>query len=101
MFARLLGNERLLRWMIRLSKQYGFARSDYIGTSVNGLYGVGERYRKKDAFPLAKVAFEGKMYPTLGCYEGYLKGIYGDYMTLPPKEKRTSHKIIVWAEGAF
>lgn len=34
--------------------------------------------------------FEGKMYPAAGNYDEYLKG-YGDYMKLPPIEKRISN----------
>ncbi|MBQ9631709.1 MAG: LicD family protein, partial [Lachnospiraceae bacterium] len=95
---RLVGNRRLVRRMIRFCRSRSFEESTFIGNTVNGLYGEGERFRRSQAFPPASVVFEGRVYPTLGCGKAYLEGIYGDYMTLPPKEKRITHQIRVFAE---
>lgn len=40
-----------------------------------------------------KVVFEGKEFPVFSYYHNYLKSVYGDYMALPPEEKRVSHPI--------
>ena len=37
------------------------------------------------------IEFEGKMYKTMVGYDEYLTASYGDYMTLPPVEKRETH----------
>ena len=37
------------------------------------------------------VLFEGKMYQSIANYDSYLTAIYGDYMLLPPVEKRITH----------
>ena len=37
------------------------------------------------------IEFEGKMYKTMVGYKEYLTMTYGDYMTLPPPEKRVQH----------
>ena len=39
------------------------------------------------------VLFEGKEYPTFNNYTAYLTSVYGDYMSLPPEDKRISHPI--------
>ena len=40
---------------------------------------------------LAPVTFEGKSYPAVRQLDFYLTRIFGDYMQLPPVEKRVSH----------
>ena len=94
--THLLGNRFLVRRMVREASKYPYESANYIGISANALYGVGERYRKDEAFPLIEVPFEGKQYPAVACYDGYLTGIYGNYMELPPEEKRKSHHIQVY-----
>ncbi len=41
--------------------------------------------------PYAHLEFEGKMYNVPCNWDLYLSSIYGDYMTLPPVEKRVAH----------
>ena len=36
------------------------------------------------------VTFEGEEYPAPIGWDTYLKGLYGDYMQLPPEDKRES-----------
>ena len=41
--------------------------------------------------PVKEVLFEGKYYNGMNDNDTYLKKIYGDYMKLPPEEKRRNH----------
>lgn len=41
--------------------------------------------------PYTQLEFEGKMYNAPRNWDLYLSNIYGDYMTLPPEEKRVTH----------
>ena len=41
--------------------------------------------------PYAQMEFEGKIYNVPRNWNLYLSRIYGDYMTLPPEEKRITH----------
>ena len=49
-------------------------------------------------FPAADIAsavdieFEGKYYKTMAGYSDYLQRTYGDYMTLPPPDRRVTHE---------
>lgn len=40
---------------------------------------------------MGTVTFEGKEYPSVKAYDTLLKALFGDYMQLPPVEKRVSH----------
>ena len=42
------------------------------------------------------IPFEGKQFKIMSGYDEYLKIMYGDYMQLPPPEKRVDHRMQVW-----
>jgi len=54
-------------------------------------------YRSKEILPTSvytdyiTLEFEGREFMAIKNYDTYLSAIYGDYMTLPPKEKQVSH----------
>jgi lipopolysaccharide cholinephosphotransferase len=61
-------------------------------TSWGGLYGYQkETFPLEDIIPVAKLTFDGKSYNVPNQWDRYLKQIYGDYMQLPPEDKRTAH----------
>ena len=46
---------------------------------------------RSNFIPVKKVSFEGKKYNGMNHHEPYLSNIYGDYMKLPPEDKRVNH----------
>ena len=46
-------------------------------------------YRYDEVFPLEKMVFEDAEFPVPKCWEKMLIDMYGDYMQLPPEDKRT------------
>lgn len=56
-------------------------------------YGIGNTTNHKAhyMFPVSKIQFEGRMFSAPKDVDTYLKAQYGDYMTIPPKDKRPSH----------
>ena len=60
-----------------------------------GEYQTRNEYLKKDVFlPVKKQEFAGEMFNAINKPEVYLEQIYGDYMKLPPKEKRVAHGVL-------
>lgn len=94
--ARLYGDDRALRNIIKLAKKYPYEDSEYIGAVTAGIYGIGERMKKSEYEIPHEVEFEGYKFNAPSCWDSYLKGLYGDYMKLPPIEKRVAHTMEVY-----
>lgn len=62
-----------------------------------GVWGMKEISKRQYFADTVEVPFEGRSYFAPCGYDEYLKGLYGDYHRLPPKEKRSSHhRYKVW-----
>lgn len=55
--------------------------------------GYGIIHKVTDIFPTSKIMFEGEEFSAPADPDQYLKNIYGDYMKLPPVEKRKGHAV--------
>lgn len=74
----------------QLVKQYHYDESEYV-YATGGAYGKKDIFRKDLFLYFKEVEFEGmKFFAPQEC-EAYLKQLYGDYMKLPPVEKRISN----------
>lgn len=96
LLARVIGIQHILDRMDQIARSYDYDHSKYVGAVTYGIYGTGERCLRDQTLEFQEVEFEGKMYHAPGNSHQYLKQIYGDYMKLPPPEKRTNHKMQVW-----
>ena len=67
----------------------------YATSEIVGVYYASEKTRtflKKAIYDeIGTLPFEGKEYPALKHFDTYLSSLYGNYMQLPPEEKRVSH----------
>lgn len=95
-FMKLVGYKRILRHMDRVARHFDYDTSRYVGAITYGIYGPGERCLREDVVNFQKMDFEGRSLCVPGCWDSYLHQIYGDYMTLPPEEKRKTHRLRVW-----
>lgn len=86
----LAGHERFKQKLISLGKEHDYDSSDYVACFVSGRYGHGEVLEKSHFDLENRMSFCGHMYRAMACYDEYLSGIYGDYMKLPPEERRVS-----------
>ncbi len=76
--------QRIMKWNTNEKAKYCI--------SFGAKYGMRKQTMLKSVFlPTTQLEYEGKMYEAPGNYEFYLKRVYGDYMTLPPEDKRITH----------
>lgn len=55
-------------------------------------------FDKNDIFPLTRVLFENEYFPAPFNPDIYLRRQYGDYMKMPPPDKRESHSYVILPE---
>ena len=82
------------RMLEKLALSYDFDRCKSIACIQWG-YGPQEKVNKDAWLKPLEIEFEDKLFPIPSNYDEYLKNLYGDYMTLPPEEKRTTHNMNV------
>ena len=96
--AKIIGRKKCTKELIKIGKKYDVNDSEYVGIVTWGLYGPSERMRKSEYLQSVDVEFEGHKFKAMSCWNSYLSNLYGDYMKLPPVEKRISHELEVYLE---
>lgn len=94
-FANIYGKQKLLKKYQKYSRKYNNIETDYFGTTFTP-YATRERFNKKWFSEIIKVEFENYKFNSPIDYDSALKQLYGNYMELPPIEKRREHRIIAW-----
>ena len=95
---KIIGNRRLVTWTENLALTYPYETSEYVGAITGGEYGVGEQMRKDEFEQAVDIEFEGHPFKTFSCWDSYLTGLYGDYMTPPPNASGHTHFVSAWIE---
>lgn len=89
--SKLFSIEFLKRKKMKCITKYMDKKTQYVVTS-DGNYGLKKETLKADWVLHTKdYSFEDRVYPGIEDYDQYLSYFYGDYMKLPPKEKRNHH----------
>ncbi len=79
---------RVIDWHIALAKRLSWDRARYYANNTFFAYGMRERQRKECFETVVPVEFEGNTFWAPNGYDEILRNIYGDYMQLPPEDKR-------------
>ncbi|MGN0869262.1 MAG: phosphorylcholine transferase LicD [Akkermansia sp.] len=89
-------HKRLLhRHLCHHLKKTDFDQSGYVA-GTDGMYGIREVQPAEGFTQSVELNFEGISVPAPAGWDHYLHSLYGDYMQLPPPEKRTpSHELCV------
>lgn len=73
-------------------KKYSYNECSIVGPNTYVVYPRNKMCINKDVFGKGcDVEFEGAMFRAPSKYDEYLRAIYGDYMKLPPEDKRIAH----------
>lgn len=87
-----IGHHRIAVWLDKFSQRYDFNASEMIGNLSWGEH-VGEALEKIKYLPVEDLKFGEYVFHCPKGYDEHLNNLYGDYMTLPPENKRSSHLI--------
>jgi len=85
--VKLIGFERLKRLLL---KRYTSKNPLYVSTGIDITVGY-HTFDFNTVFPLTTINFEGISFMVPGDCHTYLTIMFGDYMQLPPVEKRKTH----------
>lgn len=85
----------LINYLVRLYKKHGYHESKYVSDLS---WGDSNLVFEKDMFSdYISMDFEGHSFLCISDYNAFLTAAYGDYMQLPPEEKRhTHHSFCAW-----
>lgn len=90
-FARAYGLRKIALKYISFCKQYDYEGARYVGLVMWG-NGPEEAIAKDDMSPM-QFDFCDMKVTGFKEYDKYLKNLFGDYMVLPPEEKRKTHGV--------
>jgi len=90
LLSRIVDANQLIR-----NTEKTYIHNDFASTTMIAL--VNSPYRYKEILPRSiydeytSIEFEGETFSIISNYDMYMSSVYGDYMKLPPEEKRVSH----------
>lgn len=88
--SRIIGRKRIDKMLEDFVRRKRYEKCTYAGRLL-GDFGSKEVMKRTVFDELIKLEFEGKQFSAIAAYDTFLTNLYGDYMTMPPVEKRVSH----------
>lgn len=95
-FAKLMGYKFWNKCLLKIAKKYKYDECEYVGVVTSCFHTLEEYIERTGYGEPVKVEFEGKLYNAPADTHKYLSNLYGDYMKLPPEEKRVAHNFMVY-----
>ena len=91
--SRLIGRRRIGDMLVKLSEKNPYQERDYCGMLTWAWDGPDQRVKKEDLENTVDLLFEGHKICAMSCWDQHLRGVFGDYMKLPPEEDRITHDL--------
>lgn len=92
-YAKIYGAPRAIKKLQKLSAKYPYEGAECVGPVMWASFGVKGRLSPECYDEHVSMEFEGREFSVMAGWDLYLKKTYGDYMKLPPEEKRETHGI--------
>ena len=91
--ARLIGRRRIGKMLESIAAKNPYENRRFCGMITWAWDGPGQRVKRKDFEKLTELSFEGHPIYAMSCWDQHLRGVFGDYMQLPPEEDRITHDL--------
>ena len=88
--SRFACHRRLLKSINKYYGKFAAQKTAYCGI-ICGAYRMREIMPTSIYEEYTEITFEGKSFRTIARYDEYLTKVYGDYMQLPPEDRRVTH----------
>ena len=92
-YAHIVNTDRYNEKLVKAAKANAFETSNRVGIVTEGLYGVKEAIPREAYLKPIEVEFEGHTFKATSYWDEYLHNLFGDYMQLPPEDKRKTHEM--------
>lgn len=90
--CKAIGPKFFLNKIVKLSQKYSYDDSEFVGF-CGDIY-LENRLENRMWFEdIIDIPFEDRVFKAPASYDAYLKSLYGNYMQLPPEDKRVPHRI--------
>ncbi|MBR5581627.1 MAG: LicD family protein [Treponema sp.] len=99
-FIKIYSLKNLIRIREKICKQYLRSEKRIIVTKYGGSFKKNQNTLESYSISELRV-FEDMKFYIPKAYDSILKNLYGDYMVLPPEEKRTNHGIYEYDFGIY
>ena len=93
--GKLFSFKKSSKWCDYVDKviQYDDENTRRVGFPTGRKHYFGDYFERKDVLPVSSGQFEGLSVPLFHDADACLRELYGDYMIIPPPEKREKHFI--------
>lgn len=91
-FAKMIGYKKIVSFINKISKKCNYNQSTYVTILYSTISTKAKKYYKRDVFEnVSYRKFEKEEFAVIKEFDRYLTDLFGDYMELPPIEKRISN----------
>ena len=91
--AHIINTDRYNDKLVKEARENSFDDSKFVGIVTEGLYGTKEAIPRDAYLKSIDVEFEGHTFKATSYWHEYLTNLFGEYMQLPPEDKRKTHEM--------